>query len=70
MILPANHPGKAGGPAKRGGGMSDKEIITLIWVLVGAVAAIAAVRLNWPTSLLFFALGVGALIMAVRTEWS
>jgi hypothetical protein len=50
--------------------MSDKEIMTWLWALVGVVAALAAVQLNWPTSLLFFALGVGALVMAVRTEWS
>jgi hypothetical protein len=50
--------------------MNDKEIITVIWALVGAVAALAAVQLNWPTSLMFFALGVGALVMAVRTERS
>jgi uncharacterized membrane protein len=50
--------------------MSDKEIMTWLWVLVGVVAAIAAIELIWPTSLVFFALGVGALIMAVRTERS
>jgi hypothetical protein len=48
--------------------MSDKEITTWLWALVGVVAAIAAVQLNWPTSVPFFALGVGAVIMAVRTE--
>jgi len=50
--------------------MSDNEIIILIWALVGAVAALAAVQLAWPTSLMFFALGVGALVMAVRTKRS
>ena len=49
--------------------MTDKEMIVWTWALVGVVAALAAVGLNWPTSLLFFALGVGALIMALRTEW-
>src|SRR5262245_36842682 len=55
-----------GGRAHVRTSMSDKEIITLIWALVGAVAALAAARLDWPTSLMFFGLGIGALIMAVR----
>lgn len=62
--------GPRGRHTRERGTLSDKEIITCIWALVGAVAAIAAARLDWPTSLLFFALGVGALVMAVRTERS
>ena len=50
--------------------MTDKEMIVWTWALVGVVAALAAVGLTWPISLLFFALGVGALIMALRTGWS
>jgi hypothetical protein len=50
--------------------MSDNEIMTLLWALVGVVAAVAAIQLSWPTSLMFFVLGVGALVMAVRAERS
>ena len=49
--------------------MSDNEIMTWLWVLVGVIAAIASTQLIWPISLAFFVFGVGALIMAVRTEW-
>jgi hypothetical protein len=50
--------------------MSEKDIVTWLWALVGAAAAIASLQLVWPVSVAFFALGVGALIMAYRTERS
>jgi hypothetical protein len=48
--------------------MADKEIIALIWALVGAIAALASMSMTWPASLLLFALGIGSLVMAVRVE--
>jgi hypothetical protein len=50
--------------------VGDKEIMTWLWALVGVVSAFAALQVRAPTSMIFIAIGIGAVVMAIRAEGS